>query len=142
MKRELSAGGIVVTKTSEGWNVLVIHDMNDVLTFPKGKVEPDEPLTKAAVREISEEVGLSDLELIKELPKIEYWYKKVKTIHKIVHFFIFRSKNKATLVPQTEEGIHDVQWVPIEKAIEIIGYPKTNKQLLLWTLNTLRMLKK
>jgi 8-oxo-dGTP diphosphatase len=141
MKREISAGGIVVVKTSKGWDVLVIHDLNGVATFPKGKVEPGEPLTKAAAREIREEVGLTDLELLNELPEIEYWYKRKNTVHKTVHYFVFHTKKKGTIVPQTEEGIHDVQWIPIEDAIQKIGYPKTNKQLLLWTLNTLRMLK-
>ncbi|KKW10495.1 MAG: hypothetical protein UY49_C0021G0009 [Microgenomates group bacterium GW2011_GWC1_49_7] len=46
MKTEVSAGGIVVRKRMRIWEVLVIRDMNDVWTFPKGLVEKGEKLAE------------------------------------------------------------------------------------------------
>lgn len=138
----MSAGGIVVRQTAGGWEVLVIRDINDELTFPKGKVEKGEKAIDAAKREISEEVGVSDISLRAKLPEIHYWYRRNGLISKTVQYFVFTSNGKEKLVSQGSEGIHDASWIPIEKTIDIIGYRKTNKQLLLWTLKALQTLKK
>ena len=139
MKTEISAGGIIVRKKNDIWEVLVVRDMNNELTFPKGVVEQGEDTYTAAVREIAEEVGITKVEMILKLPVIRYVYKKTTLISKTVHYFLFITKNNEPLTPQQEEGIHDPQWMPLDRALQIIGYQKTNKPLLLqvkqWTLH-------
>ncbi len=130
MKRELSAGGVILRKRKGGWEVLIVQDMKDQWTFPKGKVESGEEAVDAAKREITEEVGIRDVTLRAELPRVEYWYQRDGLVKKTVHYFVFTSQGEETLVNQLAEGIHNAQWMPIDKAIEIIGYPKTNKDLL------------
>lgn len=55
MKKELSAGGVVVRKKGNAWQVLLLKDMNDNWTFPKGLIEKGENPPSAAKREIADE---------------------------------------------------------------------------------------
>lgn len=61
-----SAGGIVVN--SETGDVAVVAHPNKVWGFPKGHIEEGSPLDTAK-REIFEETGLTELNLISELGK-------------------------------------------------------------------------
>ncbi len=130
MKRELSAGGIIVRKKGTQWDVLLLRDMNKNWTFPKGLVEEGEDPIAAAKREIFEEVGIRDVSLLSLLKPIHYMYNRGGLISKTVHYFLFSSRGTETPKGQKEEGISDVRWVPLDEAITIIGYPKTNKPLL------------
>ncbi len=139
MKTEVSAGGIILKYTKRVWEVLVLQDMNSVWTFPKGKIEENENLEQAAVREIHEEVGMKSLIMIRKFRPIEYTYTKSGPVKKTVHYFLFQSDGTEHLINQTEEGIHNATWMPIDHALEVIGYPKTNRALLVqvkqWTLH-------
>jgi 8-oxo-dGTP pyrophosphatase MutT (NUDIX family) len=57
----LSAGVVVVRETREGWRFLLLRAFNH-WDFPKGMVEPGEEPLAAAIREVKEETGISDLE--------------------------------------------------------------------------------
>lgn len=140
---EHSAGGIIVTKRNGVWNVLILKDMNNNWTFPKGLIDPGETAEVAAIREIQEETGVTTIELKEKLQEITYWYvRNGQKIHKTVSYFLFLSPGNEDLVPQTEEGITEIRWVPLPAALDMIGYPKTNTALLqrcdmiLSTLNT------
>ena len=106
MKTEISAGGIIVRYRNNTWEVVVLRDMNNSWTFPKGKIEKGEILEKTARREIEEEIGLHNLTFITKLPVIQYTY---GIINKTVHYFLFESTNDEPLINQTEEGIHDAR---------------------------------
>lgn len=131
MKREQSAGGIIIRKKDSTWEVLTVRDKNEELTFPKGKVEKGEELLTAALREIQEEVGLTKLAMRKKLPVIHYLYTRGGLIAKTVQYFLFELTENESVVPQKEEGLHDAKWVPLDDVINKIGYEKTNKPLLL-----------
>ena len=107
MKTALSAGGVIVCSVENAWYVLVIRDMNDTWTFPKGMIEKGETPTDAAVREIGEEVSISGLTLLHPLPAIDYFYKRNGTVKKIVQYFVFQSKTRAKTNVQKEEGIQE-----------------------------------
>ena len=130
MKTEVSAGGVVVQKRGSVWRVLLLRDMNDSWTFPKGLVEKGEKKKDAALREIGEEVGLTKLEYIRSVSPIEYVYRRGSLVHKTVHYFLFRAQGTETIVCQKSEGIKEAKWFEFDEAISIIGYPKTNIALL------------
>lgn len=130
MKTELSAGGIVLAKTQSIWHVLLIQDMNKSWTFPKGLIEPNENPRGSAEREISEEIGLTNLTYVSTLGTIQYMYRRNGLIRKTVHYFLFQSDTQAPLKPQREEGISEARWVALEEAETLIGYPETNTKLL------------
>jgi 8-oxo-dGTP pyrophosphatase MutT (NUDIX family) len=54
----LAAGGLVWRGTPQGYEIAVIHRSRyGDWTLPKGKLEPEESLVSAAVREVREETG-------------------------------------------------------------------------------------
>jgi len=130
MKTEISAGGIVVRISGKTWDVVVLQDANDTWTFPKGKIESGEKPEEAARRETHEEIGLQTLTMLMKFPAIGYTYKKNGFIKKTVHYFLFESKGNERIINQSEEGIHNATWIPIDGALMQIGYKKTNRPLL------------
>ena len=64
-KDRIAAGGVVLRQEDQRVYLALARE-GDIPPFvlPKGEVEPDESLEAAARREILEEVGLSDLQLI------------------------------------------------------------------------------
>lgn len=142
MKFEFSAGGVIVRKKKSLWEVLLIEDMNKSWTFPKGMIEKGEKPAEAAKREVLEEVGLKELTLLKELKGIEYFYKKNGLIKKKVYYFLFQYDGAISPKPQKEEGITDAKWMPIAKAHDMIGYPKTNTLLMQEAQSQLEHIKK
>ena len=130
MKTATSAGGIIVCHPDSSWYVLILKDMNDTWTFPKGMIEKGELVEEAAIREIKEEVGITNLKNLFPLTPIAYRYKRGRIIQKEVQYFVFLSQRLTKPKIQKEEGIREAQWVPYEKAIGIIGYRQTNVTLL------------
>ncbi|MBI5619382.1 NUDIX domain-containing protein [Candidatus Gottesmanbacteria bacterium] len=137
MKEERSSGGVVIRRGGSGWQVLLIRDMNGSWTFPKGLIEKGELPEQTAVREISEEVGIGDLTLVKKLSPIVYWYRRNGRIKKTVLYFLFTANSDKPLKPQKEEGIQEAKWTPLHRAKTIVGYPKTNRSLLQETILSL-----
>lgn len=111
-------------------HVLLLRDMNNSWTFPKGLVEDKEAFQQAAVREIAEEVGLAQIEFIAPLGTIEYTYRRARRIHKIVHYFLFRATAHEEIVCQKSEGIREAKWYDFNEALSLIGYRQTNVPLL------------
>lgn len=130
MKKERSAGGIIVRPYKKSWQVLLIVDMSNAWTFPKGKIEKGETRKDAAVREISEEVGLTGLEFIAPIQTVRYTYKRNGLVDKSVYYVLFGYPGRQKPVCQKEEGIKKAQWMSFEAARKRIGYPDTNTQLL------------
>lgn len=64
VKKALSAGGIVV---KEGKILFVKFPNNIGITFPKGHVEKGETYEQTALREVREETGLKDLQIVKKM---------------------------------------------------------------------------
>ncbi|MBI5448985.1 NUDIX domain-containing protein [Candidatus Gottesmanbacteria bacterium] len=132
MKIEVASGGVIVIKALDVWHVLLIRDMNNSWTFPKGIIEKNENPKEAALREILEETGLTDLSYLASLSTIRYTYRKMGLIQKTVHYFLFRSSRETPPVPlpQKEEGISEARWVTFEEAEAMLGYGETNQKLL------------
>lgn len=131
MKHETSAGGVIIARKNNQLLVLLIKDKNNNWTFPKGLIEDGENEEETAKREIGEEVGIRDLKLIAPLTPVKYFYKwEGNLINKTVYYYLFQNSAQEHLKPQTEEGIMDVKWFHLKKAMEIVGYKKTNRMIL------------
>jgi 8-oxo-dGTP pyrophosphatase MutT (NUDIX family) len=119
---ETSAGGVVFRRTHAGIRVLLIRDPYANWGLPKGHLEEAETPAEAAVREVAEETGLADLEIVDSLPTIDWYFRdRGRLIHKFCHFFLVEA-GEGEVVPQTDEGITECAWMEVPAALERVGY--------------------
>ncbi|QXP67112.1 NUDIX hydrolase [Polaribacter sp. AHE13PA] len=104
MKLIPAAGGLVLNPKKE---VLFIF-RNGVWDLPKGWIEKGETIETAAIREVEEECGISNLQLIKPLITTYhiYFHKGIKL--KQTYWYLMTSNYSEKLTPQLEEGITEV----------------------------------
>lgn len=106
-KNIAAAGGIV--KNSEE-KYLLIHRL-EKWDLPKGKVEEGENKREAAIREVEEECGINQLEIVEQLPITFHMYLlKGEIILKPTYWFMMETKYSGKLTPQLEEDITKVEW--------------------------------
>ena len=96
-KRTESAGGVVLNHKGE---VLVVNQHGTSWSLPKGHIDPGEDALAAARREIAEESGIRDLELIREFGsysrhKIGKDREEDTSELKTIHMFLFRTSETA-----------------------------------------------
>jgi 8-oxo-dGTP pyrophosphatase MutT (NUDIX family) len=110
-----AAGGIVFNEKNE---ILMIYRL-DHWDFPKGKVESHEKTETAAIREVMEETGISNLKIVKKLPTTYHTYiLDHSEILKETRWFEMETSSKETITPQKTEGITEVVWVKKEEVTE------------------------
>jgi ADP-ribose pyrophosphatase YjhB (NUDIX family) len=101
---------------------LLIRDPYDNWGLPKGHIEGGETPQQAALREVKEETGLCRLELVAQLPTIDWYFRdRGKLVHKYCHFFLLQS-TAGDPVPQRDEGITQCIWSAAPAAVEIVSY--------------------
>ncbi|MFA6636950.1 MAG: NUDIX hydrolase [Candidatus Omnitrophota bacterium] len=126
---QVSAGGIVFKRTPDGIKVLLIKDRFGYWTWPKGHLEEGERLQDAAVREIREETGISDPDVMEEIGVQKYSFPSGdENISKIVHIFLMRYTGNESLTPQLDE-ISSAEWFSPEEAMDKIGYENSQNIL-------------
>jgi 8-oxo-dGTP pyrophosphatase MutT (NUDIX family) len=117
----LAAGAVVSRK---GPQVLLVHRPKyDDWSFPKGKLDPDEHCTTAAVREVAEETGLA-IRLGPPLSTQSYEVGNGMPSTKVVSYWAGRvvgDDDVSTYAPNDE--IDAVRWVPLDKGRELLTYP-------------------
>ncbi|MBD3344021.1 MAG: NUDIX domain-containing protein [Chitinivibrionales bacterium] len=106
-----SAGGVVVNKDD---NVLVVNQNRNSWSLPKGHIKPDEDPLAAAMREIEEESGITDLQHVKYLGSYDRYRigkdggddeSELKTI--MMHLFM---TSQMTLEP-TDPHNPEARWI-------------------------------
>lgn len=103
-----AAGGVIRDNHDR---YLLIHRRGH-WDLPKGKIDPGETSLIAANREIEEETGVSNLELVSSLsPTYHIYLHAEKWILKKTYWFLFQTKNDQTLKLQKEEDIDDAKWM-------------------------------
>lgn len=129
VRRETSAGGVIVRCTPDGPRYLLILDAHDNWGFPKGHIDPGEGPEAAARREIAEEVALTELELHDALGVIDWHFRfRGRRIHKFCHYFLF-SCTHGEAVPQAEEGIARCAWCALEDALKRLRFENAREML-------------
>lgn len=125
MKREFSAGGVVVREASSGWEVAVITPRGKTVTaLPKGHIDQGETAELAAQREVREETGLTG-ELVEKLGEVKYVYRfGGRPIDKLVSFFLFRAVSGEidALHPEMRKEVERARWVPLAEAPQTLTY--------------------
>jgi 8-oxo-dGTP pyrophosphatase MutT (NUDIX family) len=142
MAREISAGGVVVQKTAEGWELAVIEPRKDLATaaakrkkssqkltlaLPKGLVDPGEKPEQTALREVFEETGIT-ARPISKLLDIKYVYVRTwgdqERVFKIVSFYLFRYESGEIdeIAPAMRIEVTRALWIPLEEALKKLSY--------------------
>jgi len=121
-----SAGAIILREVQGELKIALAQhqriDKNWVL--PKGHVEAGETIEEAALREIHEETGLDNVQLIKHLGSFirESIKSNGDVVQKTIHFFLaYALKNNQSPLP-TDLLFTEVGWFKPEKAIELLPY--------------------
>jgi 8-oxo-dGTP pyrophosphatase MutT (NUDIX family) len=127
MKREFSAGGVVVRRLRGRWWVAAIRPNGKpegTWALPKGLIDPGETGAATAVREVGEETGL-EARLEQKLGDVRYVYTwGGERIFKVVSFFLLRytSGRIGDLPPGMEREVAEARWLPLEEAPRLLAY--------------------
>ncbi len=115
MNKVISAGGIVTRNNPNKQILLTIYTHINGLGFPKGHVEEGETFEQTAIREVTEETGLTELKIVKKLGA----YSKIATerdgtpINKDIHMYLMES-DKQDFHQKAEEKYG---WFDINEAV-------------------------
>jgi ADP-ribose pyrophosphatase YjhB (NUDIX family) len=119
---ETSAGGVVFRREEDAVYFLLIRDPYANWGLPKGHLEPGEGAEQAAVREVTEETGIGELELHEALATIDWFFRDgTDLIHKYCHFFLMETGSVDT-APQLDEGITECAWLTLDEALATLTY--------------------
>lgn len=103
-----AGGGIVV---NEDGAVLMIYRRGK-WDLPKGKRDDGEDIAECALREVSEETGLQQLQLGDKICDTYHIYSQNKeNLLKCTSWYRMQGTNKDILSPQKEENIQEARWV-------------------------------
>jgi 8-oxo-dGTP pyrophosphatase MutT (NUDIX family) len=128
-QKETSAGGVVYRLQGGRPLFLLIRDSYQNWGFPKGHLEPGERAEDAAMREVREETGLTEVSLRGTLETIDWYFRfRGQLIHKVCHFFLMETVIADTS-PQHAEGITACTWVDYATATESISYANARSVL-------------
>ncbi len=111
-----AAGGLVRNAKGE---ILVIY-RREKWDLPKGKLERNELPEIGATREVEEECGISNINIIKLIKTTYHTYRlKNKDILKRTYWYEMIHHGNQELIPQTEEEITEAKWINIDHIDEI-----------------------
>jgi len=130
--REPTAGGIVFRRDKKGdVEILLIQDHKDRWTIPKGHIEEGETAQEAARREIGEEAGLHDIDMLGWLGKIHFRYRRIEKLVLITQqVYLMRVKTDGNEI-QKEEWMNGIKWFGFNEALDLIEYEDIGKLMLL-----------
>ncbi len=121
-----SAGAIILREIEGELKIALAHHQRTekAWVLPKGHVEAGETIEEAALREIYEETGLDNVQLIKHLGS--FVRKSIKSnddlIHKTIHFYLaYALENRQQSAP-SDLLFTEVGWFKPTEAIELLPY--------------------
>jgi 8-oxo-dGTP pyrophosphatase MutT (NUDIX family) len=128
VKREFSAGGVLVRRLNGRWMMAAIRPRRDggptVWALPKGHIDQGERGEATALREVAEETGVRGHSLGK-LGDVRYWFNwEGERIFKVVSFFLVRYERGrlGALPAEFRHEVAEARWLPLEEAPRLLAY--------------------
>jgi 8-oxo-dGTP pyrophosphatase MutT (NUDIX family) len=125
VRREFSAGGVVVRRLRNAWYLAAIRPGGkEVWALPKGLVGPGERPAETAVREVAEETGV-EARLVEKLGDVRYVYTwRGERVFKVVSFFLLRYRRGrlGDIPPELAFEVEEARWLPLADAPRLLAY--------------------
>jgi|SRR5665811_125482 len=130
--REMTAGGIVFRHGKKGQvEILLVQDPKDRWTIPKGHIEKGETARETAEREITEETGLQEMEILDWLGKIHFRYRRLQSLVLMTtQIYLVKAKGDTNDVKK-EDFMNGIGWYSSSEALDMIEYEDIGKLVLL-----------
>lgn len=129
IKKMYSSGGIIAYNDHDKWKFLLLKQKSLNGKFarwvaPKGGIEKNETKMDAAVREIYEESGLSNLIFVSELGDQSFnLVHKGEKSRKTVYWHLFIVKKSSRVFYNKKEGFIGYKWATITEALKYFSHP-------------------
>jgi 8-oxo-dGTP pyrophosphatase MutT (NUDIX family) len=127
MRREFSAGGVLVRRLDGRWMLAAIRPGGKkpgVWALPKGRIESGDSGEATALREVAEETGAHGRSLGK-LGDVRYWFNwEGERIFKVVSFFLVRYEGGrlGDVPPAFRHEVAEARWLPLDEAPSLLAY--------------------
>jgi 8-oxo-dGTP pyrophosphatase MutT (NUDIX family) len=126
VRREFSAGGVVVRRIRGEWRLAAIRPAGkeNVWALPKGLIGSGENAADTAVREVAEETGV-EATPVEKLGDVRYVYTWAgERVFKIVSFFLVRYvRGRLGDIPAGfRHEVAETRWLPLEEAPHLLSY--------------------
>ena len=123
LHKQTSAGGVIFKKNENSVQIILVSVRNgQAWCLPKGIVDKGETTEEAALREVSEETGLTG-RIIDKLGDINYWYyikeENIKC-RKTVYFYLMEYVSGDTADHDME--VDEAEWFSLETALEKVSF--------------------
>jgi len=128
MRREFSAGGVVVRRLRGEWAFAAIRPGGKppgTWALPKGQIGKGESGEATALREVEEETGVRGHSLGK-LVDVRYWFNwRGERVFKVVSFFLVRyeSGRLGDVAAEFRHEVAEVRWLAHAEAARRLAYP-------------------
>jgi 8-oxo-dGTP pyrophosphatase MutT (NUDIX family) len=124
MNETRSAGGIVLNHRGQ---VLIVSQKGTSWSLPKGQIEGNESELEAARREIYEEAGIRELELVGELGSYQRYKlgkdgSEDRSELKTIYLFLFRTSE--TALRPVDPDNPEARWVDRGDVTRLLTHPK------------------
>ena len=120
-----AAGGVVVRENGRMMLLLEVAGRKE-LRLPKGHIEDGETVEQAAIREVQEETGYADVEIIIELGSVThtfYNFRKDANITRTETYYLMRLTSERPYDgPQYEHERFRRRWVRTDDAERMLTY--------------------
>jgi 8-oxo-dGTP pyrophosphatase MutT (NUDIX family) len=124
-KTAISAGAIILHTIDGQIKIALAHRLRDtkMWVLPKGHVEPGETLQQTAIREVREETGLSRVQLLTYLGKIERAIdKNGGTLQKTIHYYLAYAFPTNPPERPDEAGFTEPGWFAPSEMLSLLPY--------------------
>ncbi|MBI3573201.1 MAG: NUDIX domain-containing protein [Candidatus Kerfeldbacteria bacterium] len=123
-RKTQSAGGVVLNAKGE---VLIVSQHGTTWSLPKGHLEPGEDELTAARREVTEESGVNNLQLIRKLGRysrhaITNDGTENKSVIKTITMFLFRTDQ--TMLQPVDPENPEARWVAWNNVASLLTHQK------------------
>lgn len=127
---EKSVGAVVFREVNDQGKFLILHYNSGHWDFPKGHVEKGETEEQTLTREVFEETGIQDLEIVSGFRKsIYYSYRpgkeerfnknRARFVFKKVVFYVAKTESLEVSISQEHKGF---EWMGFEEAMQKITH--------------------